>query len=315
MFGQQLTDGQSINSETYTRFFVQGAKSSFLGPISSDLQRDSITLLMGIIERKEREREARKNAILDSAEAIFKSKGFSNATMDDIARAAELAKGTVYLYYKSKEELQVGLVLRAFEILRSTLEMKLDPMDNPFDKLRGICSAYWEFSTEHSFYFQMMNSQDLPQRTGQVTPEMLAALHERSSSIWAWMIQIIEDCKEEGYVKPEVHSFALAMLIWMDGTSVLRFQHKVQGLPDSIWRDRKDFNFCEIDFYKMYQLNSSLLLAHILTPKGAAIFGEIEWPTNLQMPQAPCVPPLQENFNLAPFASDVVVPAALEPRL
>ena len=52
---------------------------------------------MGIVERKEREKEARKNLILDAAERVFQAKSIQNATMDDIAHEAELAKGTIYL--------------------------------------------------------------------------------------------------------------------------------------------------------------------------------------------------------------------------
>ncbi len=72
---------------------------------------------MGILERKEREKEARRTQILDAAEKVFKEKGISQATMDDIAREAELAKGTIYLYYRNKYELHVGLILRSFELV------------------------------------------------------------------------------------------------------------------------------------------------------------------------------------------------------
>ena len=60
---------------------------------------------MGTSERKEREKLQRRQEIIDSAEKVFFSKGFGNTTMDDIASEAELSKGTLYLYFKSKEEL------------------------------------------------------------------------------------------------------------------------------------------------------------------------------------------------------------------
>ena len=60
---------------------------------------------MGIAERKEREKEHRRNTILDAAEEVFFSKGINLATMDEVAERAELSKGTLYLYFKNKEEL------------------------------------------------------------------------------------------------------------------------------------------------------------------------------------------------------------------
>ena len=60
---------------------------------------------MGIAERKEREKQQRKEEIIQAAESVFYSLGLDQATMDDIAAKAELSKGTLYLYFRSKEDL------------------------------------------------------------------------------------------------------------------------------------------------------------------------------------------------------------------
>ena len=59
---------------------------------------------MGIAERKEREKLQRRKDIIDAAEKVFFYRGFESATMDEIAEKVELSKGTLYLYFKSKEE-------------------------------------------------------------------------------------------------------------------------------------------------------------------------------------------------------------------
>ncbi len=60
---------------------------------------------MGILERKEKEKQQRRDDILGAAKEVFFSKGLMSATMDEIAEKAELSKGTLYLYFASKEEL------------------------------------------------------------------------------------------------------------------------------------------------------------------------------------------------------------------
>ena len=65
---------------------------------------------MGIAERKEREKQQRREEIVQAAEEVFFSKGFEKSTMDDVAEKAELSKGTLYLYFKSKEELLIGII-------------------------------------------------------------------------------------------------------------------------------------------------------------------------------------------------------------
>jgi AcrR family transcriptional regulator len=66
---------------------------------------------MGTRERRERERENRRSQILNAAKEIFMSKGFRAATMEDIAQKVELSPGTIYTYFKNKEELYVALNL------------------------------------------------------------------------------------------------------------------------------------------------------------------------------------------------------------
>lgn len=67
---------------------------------------------MSVNQRREREREARRNAILDAAHAAFFADGFEAATMDDVALRAQLGKGTLYNYFGTKNELLLGVVVR-----------------------------------------------------------------------------------------------------------------------------------------------------------------------------------------------------------
>ena len=80
---------------------------------------------MGISERKEREREQRRNDIIDAAESIFFFQGVANSTMEDIAEKAELSKGTLYLYFKSKEDIQFAIFRRGAEILLEFMEKNI----------------------------------------------------------------------------------------------------------------------------------------------------------------------------------------------
>ncbi|MEE9442627.1 MAG: TetR/AcrR family transcriptional regulator [candidate division Zixibacteria bacterium] len=56
-------------------------------------------------KRKEREKEARKHSILEAAARVFSRKNFGEATLDEIAIEAELSKGTLYNYFKDKQDL------------------------------------------------------------------------------------------------------------------------------------------------------------------------------------------------------------------
>lgn len=59
--------------------------------------------------------DERKAQIMNAAEEIFSKKGFSDARMDDIAEETGLSKGTLYLYFKSKDDLIVAILDRLFQ--------------------------------------------------------------------------------------------------------------------------------------------------------------------------------------------------------
>jgi len=71
--------------------------------------------------------EAKESSILDAAEKIFAQVGFDGAKMSDIARAASVAEGTVYLYYKNKQDLLAGVVGRFWTQLTLGAEAAIEP--------------------------------------------------------------------------------------------------------------------------------------------------------------------------------------------
>ncbi len=79
---------------------------------------------MTIGQRRRREREQRRRAILDSAKRLFLHEGFDKTSVEDIAASAELAKGTVYLYFDGKEDIYVSIVEELMEeVARQQLKM------------------------------------------------------------------------------------------------------------------------------------------------------------------------------------------------
>jgi AcrR family transcriptional regulator len=61
-------------------------------------------------ERKAQERQARRRRIQDAARAVFTERGYAGASIELIARAAQLSVGAIYLYFRSKEDLYVSLI-------------------------------------------------------------------------------------------------------------------------------------------------------------------------------------------------------------
>ena len=100
---------------------------------------------MGIQERKEREKERRRQQIMVAAKRVFTDKGFNRATMEDIAQEAELSPGTLYLYFKNKEELYASLSLRILQYLLIRVEHVNEDKDSgPEEKLKSLMDAMYD---------------------------------------------------------------------------------------------------------------------------------------------------------------------------
>jgi TetR/AcrR family transcriptional regulator len=235
---------------------------------------------MGIVERKEREKEARRNMILDATEQVFQAKGIQQATMDDIAHQAELAKGTIYLYYRNKDELQLGVMLRAMDLMHESFHDAASSENLALKKFQAVGDAYWKFAHDEPFRFKMMCNADFPMREN-ISEEMILEVSEKSSWVWKLLVGIIDEAKREGTIKPEVESFSVAMLAWMNTMSVLRLYQKVQEnmSKGTALIAKQSFNFCAMDFRKVYDLSIATLLSHAVTPEGAKYIPPVRFPS------------------------------------
>ena len=160
---------------------------------------------MGITERKEREKNQRQADIVAAAEQIFFSKGYENATMDDVAKAAELAKGTLYLYFKSKEELLLAIHLKTMVLLvEKTLEIKSLSIPAP-EKMRQIAMFYLNYSKTHVDQFKVMlkcESNLVHSCIGTITPDC-CDLHSKQQL--RSLIEIIGQGMIEGELRNDLN--------------------------------------------------------------------------------------------------------------
>jgi TetR/AcrR family fatty acid metabolism transcriptional regulator len=86
----------------------------------------------------------KREAILRAATKVFARNGYFNAKVADIARAAGVADGTVYLYFKSKEEILHSIFDRSMEEAIAEGRRQLDAIADPREKLRRIALLHLE---------------------------------------------------------------------------------------------------------------------------------------------------------------------------
>ncbi len=91
------------------------------------------------------DKEEKRNHILEAAIKVFAKLGLPNAKMMHIAEAAGIGKGTIYEYFKSKEELFIAAFHTFIEQAGDTIQKKVSKVDDPIDKLHAYFDAWTEF--------------------------------------------------------------------------------------------------------------------------------------------------------------------------
>lgn len=104
--------------------------------------------------RREREKEQRRNDILDSAEKLFFKRGYDDVSMNDIAKDVELNKATLYLYFDNKEELFFAAVFRGAKIMISIIDEEVEKEETGIGKLAAFRKAYDKFADEYPDYYK-----------------------------------------------------------------------------------------------------------------------------------------------------------------
>src|SRR5689334_7339843 len=112
--------------------------------------------------RRLKEKEDRKDRILAAAREVFFEVGIRRATVDMIAAKAEIAKGTVYLYFQTKETILAHLLLEGLDTLHEYLTTSFDESANldSETRLRRLAAAYYEFYQQEPDYFRLMMAFD-----------------------------------------------------------------------------------------------------------------------------------------------------------
>ena len=107
------------------------------------------------IQRKEKEKEARKKDILEVATVLFSEKGYHEVKVDEIAEKVGLSKGTIYLYYENKEALFHSIILKKTKMLELQLESSINTEDSFIRSLESFVHTFLTFFNENESFFKI----------------------------------------------------------------------------------------------------------------------------------------------------------------
>jgi AcrR family transcriptional regulator len=111
---------------------------------------------VGLQERRGKERDGRRKIILEAARTLFFEKGFDNGTVDEIAKFSELGKGSIYLYFNSKEEIYAHILLNYIKEFNQRASELFNKNKTANDLLIEFSFTYADFFVNNRELFRIL---------------------------------------------------------------------------------------------------------------------------------------------------------------
>ncbi|SNT52951.1 transcriptional regulator, TetR family [Bacillus sp. OK838] len=139
----------------------------------------------------------RKKLILEAATKSFSLFGYKATTMDQVAKIANVGKGTIYTFYKNKEELFKEIVQRMIEEMKYEAEQSLDEQLSFFENLHRAVYRILEFRQEHQLSLKLLQEE---REIG--TPAVQEMINEMEEAIVSYIKEKLKIAIDKGYIQP-----------------------------------------------------------------------------------------------------------------
>jgi AcrR family transcriptional regulator len=198
---------------------------------------------MGVKERREREKVALREEILDAARDLFIKEGYESLSMRRIAEQIEYSPTTIYLYFRDKDDLIRQVCQETFSMLIQTLQsLHLDQV-NPLEGLRKAGYAYIKFGLEHPDHYRAAFV--MPQCTDNPRKNLTQEEIDNSAGMQCFnsLRMGVAECIRLGYFRP-VDVEATSQAIWanLHGITSLLIGHTM--FP---WVEREQLSHFSVD--------------------------------------------------------------------
>jgi AcrR family transcriptional regulator len=169
---------------------------------------------MGVIERRQREREVRRELVIDAAMAIYAEEGYHAITMEKIAERSEVSRAALYLYFKNKEEIVLSAIVSHADYFARLLQEMYEKRKSIKEKLfEELWSCYRKFYEKDPVTFSAWQYLHQREMVTNLSQEFRDILYEVGSKVVGLQHKIIGYGVEKGVFVQCDHR-TLAEVIW-----------------------------------------------------------------------------------------------------
>lgn len=163
-------------------------------------------------------KELKKQLIFDAALKVFAVKGYHYATVDDIAKEAQIAKGSIHAYFENKLDVLFTLILLFWQTINKRIDQIAQNHDNPILQLKDIMAHFHNifFQNEKSLYWSSILKDGIPRihyiKSEKLRSKQTAIEHERKKLIHA-IDSLLEHAQDIGLIKNNIRYQAFRQML------------------------------------------------------------------------------------------------------
>ena len=168
-----------------------------------------------IADRRVEEKQRRRAAILDAAEAEAAQHGIEGLRMEQVARRARISRALLYVYFRDRGDLQLGLCERGLELLATRFEEAAARQRNGLERIAAMGRAYLAFSQEFPVFFAALARFQAEESAPGEAGGCERACVDAGARVHAAMFAAIESGQRDGSIDRQAGTpAAIAMTLW-----------------------------------------------------------------------------------------------------
>ena len=208
---------------------------------------------MIVKEKRQNGKILKRGKIIEAASLLFSQKNYHEVMVEDVARLASLAKGTVYNYFSSKEELYFSIMRQRMEKLTTSLKNRIADEKTSIDSLHSFIIHSYMFMMKYQTFFLMYQKESLKAEN-----EICSELCDMEKDLKNMLRTIIKNGKNENLFREIDEDFAVDLILGSIYGSVSRGIEKKYNEEDMVKDRERVYEFVVTGLFSGFN-NSSLL--------------------------------------------------------
>jgi Transcriptional regulator len=155
------------------------------------------------LTRREREKKTREEEIITAAEKIFFERGYHDTSMDEIAKAAQFSKKTLYQYFTNKEDLYFTVAIREFKMAVSYFEKEMKKGKTGLEKIMLLSEAYYAYYKDFPQAFSLINYCQFIQAPRESISHY-SEISELRKNLFQDFANVLEEGKKDGSIRKDL---------------------------------------------------------------------------------------------------------------